>query len=302
MHTDYTPYFGYTPKSRLDKALKSLVGIIEGITIDQELNEKEMEFFSEWIQQNQELKDRHPFNELLPVVCESFMDRIVTDEEKQDLMWLCKRLTTHTEFYDQVTSDIQRLHGVLGGVIADGVITENELVGLGDWLSRHEHLKTRWPYDEIVSSVTAVMADGKIDEKEHKMLMSLFVDFMPLYDDKTISSPPIIIDNSVKGLCAVCPEIKFKASTFCFTGASSRCTRNEFERMICGLGGKFAKNVSKSVDYLIIGADGNPCWAYSCYGRKVEAAVSLRKEGHRLVLVHENDFHDAVIDQAGGLA
>lgn len=296
MHTDHTPYFGYTPRSRLDKAVKSLVGIIEGITIDQELNQKELVFLAEWIQENQELKNRHPFNEFLPVVSAAFEDHIISDDEKCDLMWLCNKLSTSTEFYDQVTSDIQRLHGILIGIIADGVITENELIRLREWLNQHEHLKTRWPYDEIDSIITAVMADGKIDKEEHKMLTALFADFISIYDNKTISSPPVKIDNSINGLCAVCPEINFDGSTFCFTGASSKYKRNELEKIVAVLGGKSAKNISKSVDYLVIGADGNPCWAYSCYGRKVEAAVSLRKEGYSLVLVHENDFHDAIAD------
>lgn len=296
MHTDHTPYMRYTPKSRLDKALKALVGMIEGIAIDQELDHKELAFLSEWIHQNEELSNRHPFNELLPVVFKTFKDRIITDDEKQDLGWLCNKLVSHTEFYDQVTSDIQRLHGVLGGVIADGIVTEKELLGLRKWLNEHEHLKSCWPYDEVDSIVTAVMADGVIDEVEHKMLNALFADFMSLYDDKTICSPPVIIDGSVKGLCAVCPDITFEKATFCFTGASSRFKRTELESLIKSLGGRFVNNVNKSVDYLVIGADGNPCWAYSCYGRKVEAAVKLRKEGHRLVLVHEYDFQDAVAD------
>jgi hypothetical protein len=59
-----------------------------------------------------------------------------------------------------------------------------------------------------------------------------------------------------------------------------------------------ASSVSSKVDYLIIGADGNPCWAYACYGRKVEMAVQLRKQGSRLQLIHEHDFHDAIADHA----
>ena len=299
MHTDHSPYFGYTPRSRLDKAVKSLVGIIEGIMIDQKLSERELAFLDEWIQENQELKDRHPFNELLPFVHTAFEDHVVPDEEKSDLMWLCNRLMKSTDFYDQVTSDIQRLHGVLGGIIADGVITETELLGLRDWLAQHEHLRTRWPYDEIDSVITGVMADGKVDDKEHEMLTALFADFITICDDKTITSPPVMINNSIGGVCAVCPEIRFEGATFCFTGASSKFKRNEFEKLVAGLGGKSTKNVSRQVDYLIIGAEGNPCWAYSCYGRKVEAAVNLRKEGHTLVLVHENDFHDAIADVRG---
>lgn len=34
----------------------------------------------------------------------------------------------------------------------------------------------------------------------------------------------------------------------------------------------------------------NPCWAYACYGRKVEQAIGLRKAGSQLLLVHEADF------------
>jgi hypothetical protein len=62
------------------------------------------------------------------------------------------------------------------------------------------------------------------------------------------------------------------------------------------LGGTVAPNLTKKVSYLVIGADGNPCWSYSCYGRKVEQAVQLRKEGSKILIVHENDFHDAVQD------
>lgn len=295
-HSDHKPYLKYTSKSRLDKAIKSLVGIIEGLTIDQDLNSQELAFFTDWIDQNRELRDRHPFNELLPLVIEIFEDHKVTEEELEDLKYLCDKFINHTDFYDQITSDIQRLHGVLGGVIADGVVTEKELAGLRDWLNDHEHLKSCWPYDEIDNLITAVMADGVIDDEEQTMLISLFADFLAYHDDKTITAPQVIINSSVTGLCAVCPEISFNDSTFCFTGASSKLKRSDFEKIVKDLGGIFSKNITKSVNYLVIGADGNPCWAYTCYGRKVELAVKLRKEGHKLMLIHENDFHDALAD------
>ncbi len=46
----------------------------------------------------------------------------------------------------------------------------------------------------------------------------------------------------------------------------------------------------------MVGAKGNPCWAFACYGRKVEEAMALRKAGNRLLIVHENDFFDALED------
>jgi len=55
--------------------------------------------------------------------------------------------------------------------------------------------------------------------------------------------------------------------------------------------------VTRRVNYLVVGADGNPCWAYACYGRKVEKTVALRKKGSAILIVHENDVHDAIADQ-----
>lgn len=66
--------------------------------------------------------------------------------------------------------------------------------------------------------------------------------------------------------------------------------------MVSSLGGKSVSSVSQKLNYLVIGAEGNQCWAYACYGRKVEKAVELRKQGARLLIVHENDFHDAIAD------
>lgn len=57
---------------------------------------------------------------------------------------------------------------------------------------------------------------------------------------------------------------------------------------------QYLDNVVHELDYLIIGADANRAWAYSCFGRKVEKAIELRKRGHKLLIVHEVDFWDAL--------
>lgn len=44
------------------------------------------------------------------------------------------------------------------------------------------------------------------------------------------------------------------------------------------------------------GNTGNPYRSYSCYGRKIEEAVALRKEGAKVQIINETDFWDAVWD------
>lgn len=295
MHEDHLGYWKFTGRARLDKSVNSLLGIIEGISIDGEINELEVGYLELWLSEHQELRDLHPYNEFVKVVADALADGILSEDEREDIVWLCERLRSE-EFYDRITVDLQRLHAILGGVIADSRISERELRGLSDWMEEHDHLKTCWPYDEIGSLITTVLADKKIDEQEHEMLHAYFSEFTALLDGRTITRPPVAEGESIVGLCAVDPQITFAARGFCFTGASSRFVRTEFAGIVERLGGTTHGNPSKKVDYLVIGAEGNPCWSFACYGRKVEKAVKLRKAGSRVVIVHELDFHDAVAD------
>ena len=295
MHPDHSKYFAFTRRSRIEKSLNSLIGLVEGIAIDGAINLHEISFLNSWLADHDELRNRHPHNELMPVVEAAIADGVLSADERDDILWLCERLRS-AEYFNKTTADLQRLHGILGGIIADGLVTEDELRGLSSWLNDHEHLRTCWPYDEIGSLVTAVMSDQKIDANEQKMLKDFFSEFVQIFDERTIVSPPLTVGPPLIGLCAVCPEIGFVGRKFCFTGASTKHTRADLAALVKNLGGEVASSLTSTVAYLVIGAEGNPCWAYACYGRKVEKAVELRKAGSRLLLVHENDFHDAVAD------
>lgn len=290
-------YFKFTGKGRLEKSINSLLGLLEGIAIDGTVTPGEVALLRMWLVDNQDVANRHPFSELVPVVAEAVADGVLDPEERADLTWLCEKLRS-TEFYDMVTADLQRLHAVVGGIASDGVISVEEMRGLSDRLAEHEHLKTCWPYDEIDAMTTRVLTDGRIDESEHRMLFDFFTEFLAVLDERTIVRP-LVADggtNSFTALCAVMPTVSFPGATFCFTGASAKYKRAEFEEIVKGLGGEPIPGVTAKLNYLVIGAEGNPCWAFACYGRKVEKAVELRKKGIRVVLVHENDFHDAVLD------
>ena len=283
--------------SQLDKSVNTLLGLVQGIAIDGKINNSELNLINLWLSDHKDLGNKHPFNELIPVLSKALSDGVITKDEQQDIIWLCEKLKS-TEYFNEITTDLQLLHGILGGIASDGVISHEELRALGDWLDTHDHLRSCYPFDEIDSLITSTLSDGKVDEQENKLLQAFFSEFLAVLDNKTITAPLMNKGLSVQGVCASCPEIIFEGSKFCFTGASNRYTRLEFESLIKSLGGEFHSSVSNKLNYLIIGAEGNVCWAFACYGRKVEKAVELRKQGARLLIVHENDFHDAVADQS----
>ncbi|MBL8852891.1 MAG: hypothetical protein JNK57_02855 [Planctomycetaceae bacterium] len=298
MHPDDHSYLKYTTRQQLDKAMHSLEGIVRGIAIDNLVNNRELVALTTWIGDHLQYANRHPFNDVISRLQAILADGVVDEEEIADVVWLCNKFTTEDTYFSKVTSDMQRLQGILGGIVADDKVTELELRGLREWMSDNEHLKTCWPYDELEALLLSILADGHLDEKEEEALKQFFNEFFVHTGHRAIELRSSEDIETISGVCAVCPEIRFPGHAFCFTGKSKRTTRAEIEEKILSLGGSFSPRVTQTIDYLIIGADGNPCWSYACYGRKVEAAVGLRKKGASLLIVHEYDFWDAYEDHA----
>ncbi|TWU37229.1 BRCT domain-containing protein [Novipirellula artificiosorum] len=286
-------YFHFTGPARLSRALHTLEGLLLGITIDQKINDQELIAFTKWTAAHKEFSNRHPFNELFPLLKEVLADGRITEEERADLLWCCEKFTNSDGYYSGATADMQRLQGILGGIIADGEITDSEAKNLAEWMDERRELQTVWPYAEIDAVLTQVLADHVIDDKERACLLQLFTEFSgtscrpskPSRDDEQAT---------VQGICACNPEIVFDDRLFCITGNSEKWTKNEFAELITANGGKYHPRVTKALDYLIVGGAGNPCWAYACYGRKVEEAVNHRREGSPMLIVHEYDIWDAL--------
>lgn len=283
-----------TGPQRMEKAISTLLGLLEGMCADGTATGPECEMLAHWVDESNQFSSRHPFNEILPRLKTFLADGVVDSEELADLIWLCKRMI-RPEHFDQASLDMQQLHGIMAAVACDRVISADELSHLSSWINDHQHLKGRWPFDEVESLILGVLKDGFIDSSEHTLLLDFFEDFGRTDGHRALanqlSEPDVPL---VQGLCCVCPEIRFEGATFCFTGESAKATRQELANLVEGRGGRCLERVTRDLDYLIIGAAGNPCWAYSCYGRKVEQAINYRKKHDKPILVHELDFWDVL--------
>ena len=186
---------------------------------------------------------------------------------------------------------------MIHGIMADNMISRQELTGLREWMEQNEHLANVYPYTEISSIICSVLADGAVSSSENNYLKAFFSNFIKQEDTWHIDWETILAtkkEMSVGGVCAVCPEIIFPNNVFCFTGKSSKSSREEFASLVNSRGGKYKNNVVESTNYLVVGNEGSSCWTFSCYGRKVEKAVNMRKAGNPVLLVHENDFWDSI--------
>ena len=281
---------------RLEKAMHMLEGIVRGVTLDRRLNDDELIVLSDWIGENFEFRHKHPFTEVVPRLEQIINGSIFDEEERADILWLCQQFTTGSKHFDEITTDLQILHGIMGGMAADSEITVAELRALRQWMDEKPHLHSCWPFDEVNSIISAVLADGKVDAQEHEMILHFFADVMTFLNHKSLNRKSPSESSFVGGICAMAPSVQFEGRSFCFTGKPKRGPKRELQKVVEEQLGTVKENVVMDLDYLVIGADGNECWAYSAYGRKVEQAIEYRKSGKKLTIVHEFDFWDAVED------
>jgi hypothetical protein len=287
----------YTAKSQADKAISSLKGILIGINLDKVVNEKEINELKKWVVAHNNLIHRNPFNEFMTIIEETISNKIPVVETIEDLYWLCQKYEVDNYYYNAVTTDLQTLQGLCHGILSDGTISNKEIFDLNDWLAENEHLNTYYPYDEIRSLISSIVSDNKIDEEEKLVLKAYFTQFVKLEDtDVQKQIEDETSDITIAGLCTSEPNVTFFEKTFCITGVLKRGNRETLQNDIRKLGGVPTESITKKTDYLIVGDNGNPAWAFSCYGRKVEKALSLMKEGHTITLIHEFDFADIVDD------
>jgi len=290
---DLSGYRKFTAKSELDKCLHTLEGILNGISFDSKIDEKELSELYNWCMLNSNLSDVQPIGEIVAMVESILEDGILDEEELLDLLWVCNNFKSENIYYDVISSDIQRLQGILHGILADNEISEEEIIVLKDWLNENNQLSSTYPYDEIKSLVLSVLNDGILDEEEKKILKVYFTEFIDTKVSANIHR--VEIDElkksmTISGICAASPNVVIENNVFCFTGASSRTIRSEIKEIIESKSGIFQDNITKKLNYLVIGDEGNPCWVFSCYGRKVEKAIEYRKSGIPVQIIHENDF------------
>jgi hypothetical protein len=284
-----------TSKARADKAINSLKGLLLGIISDDIIDAKEMDELRLWAREHYDLINRNPFREFMLLIENTASNEIPAKEAVEDLYWLCQKYEHDSMYYNGITSDLQLLQGIFHGILADGILNDEEIFKLHEWLSDNEHLSSHYPYDEIRSLVLSIVADKKIDDEERAVLTAFIKQFVELKNTNVAEKVERDTEGvSISGICAVDPEIIFENKTFCITGILSRGTRNELQEAITNKGGIAVNTISKKTDYLIIGDTNNACWSYSCYGRKVEKALDLRKSGHTVILVHEFDVFDAI--------
>jgi hypothetical protein len=284
---DNNSYSKFCGPAQLERDLNILYGFLAGIQSDKEINDLEIQSLLNWVNSVQHCRDKYPYKILVEKITDVLEDGLITNDESDDLLWLCGQYLNHNNpYYNVITSRIQQLSGLVSGIIADRVINQSELLSLEAWLSENYFLSGTWPFDDLVKAVSAITNEKSISTALHNELLKFcdVLNVIPGSDNKS-NGKKLVESVQTDGIQIFIPE-----SSFCLTGASKRFTRKQIADIVEMYGGIIQNSVSGKLHYLVVCDDKNACWAFASYGRKVEKAIQLKAQGTGPHVIYEEDL------------
>jgi hypothetical protein len=181
---------------------------------------------------------------------------------------------------------IDQLTGICSGILADGIVNEQEAIFFANWVRKHTPLEPAWPFTDILARVEKIFADGVCTEEERlelKLIMEAICGHATTLDLTETFSTTLPFDEPEP------TEIVFPQRIFNVTGKFAFGSRREVMRAIESRGGIPSDAApTKLSNYLVIGLFASRDWIHTNYGRKIEKAVDLRKEGSGLRILSED--------------
>lgn len=290
---DSGQYRIFTNPQIIEKDLQTLIGILQGIKSDSIIEDLEHSELIKWLFDFKDYEDKQPYKEVITFIRSALSDNILTIEEIDNIIWYCNHYVKRSGYFDELTTGIQNLSGLIKGITLDGVIRPKEIHFLDNWLEENQSLKNTYPYDEVYNLTTKILKDGLITPEEQSEFLRYASALIGQNDQQGNSG---FVETLNTGFYQIDPQIKIQENYFCITGESKKFKRREITEKIELYGGFIVDSISRKLNYLVVCDEKNPCWAFTCYGRKIEQAISLRKKGLNIVIVHEFDLYDTLED------
>lgn len=184
-------------------------------------------------------------------------------------------------FRNEMRQSCAALIGIAQGLLADGELRDKEILFLRDWLARSQNIALTWPGNIIAGQIEQAIADGHISEEERQHLRNTLEKLVHGALDEAASSPiaTLALDEAV--------TIDIEGRSFCFTGDFAFGPRTTCEAAVLRRGGMVG-NVTKKLNYLVVGGLGSAEWKHGSFGTKIEKAIGYRSAGLPVCIVHED--------------
>lgn len=271
--------FNFTREKK--KAMHDLKGILTGIVADKRLNEIEFLFLDTWLKSQQYLAEDKDVLSILQQVGDILEDGQISREELEQMQHCIEAIASERD--TSVSDSVGRMDEMIGfitGVASDGVLNDDEIVALSDWLLHNSAIRDIWPATIIADRLEAILDAGTIHEKQRADLLSVINKITGNSSVGQYEASTEMWEDKVEGL-------RFGDATFCLTGEFVSGDRDAVDAKLKRLGAKTSTSVHRGVDYLVIGTLAGRDWLYTSHGRKIEKALLLKREGDPITVITE---------------
>ncbi len=183
---------------------------------------------------------------------------------------------------------IDQLSGICEGMLADGVVSEQEAKYFAEWVRKHAVLHPVWPFTEVLSRVERIFADGICTEEERQELREIMEALCGRQPAKNAGET---YSSALPFNVPPPNPIEFTNRIFNITGKFAFGSRRKVMDAISGKGGiAIDSTPTHDSNYLIVGVFASRDWIHTNYGRKIERAIELRNVASGIVIVSEEHW------------
>lgn len=177
---------------------------------------------------------------------------------------------------------IDTLIGISKGLVADGRVDQMEAEFLLTWLIQSRQNTENPLIINLLGKVESMLEDGVLDSEESEELLNLLhkINGEPSAIGELAKTASLPINDPL-------PSVTFEGMRFLFTGTCAFGTRKQCHAAVESLGGVNSKNVTKRLNYLVLGTYVTDSWAHESFGRKIEKAMEYREDGIPLIIITE---------------
>ncbi|HLC15318.1 MAG TPA: hypothetical protein VJL89_03725 [Thermodesulfovibrionia bacterium] len=183
---------------------------------------------------------------------------------------------------------VDELMGLCKGIISDGIVNQREVEFIKNWLYNNQDVSDKWPANVLYKRIEKMLKDRFLDDEEAKELLDFMIQMTGVINSEEKISDAILSTSLL--LTKPVPKIIFNNNKFCLTGKFLIDTRKNCEKMILEREGLLVNSPTLDTNYLVIGMLQSIAWIHTTYGRKIEKALEMVKNGKSIKIVSEETF------------
>ena len=189
-------------------------------------------------------------------------------------------------WHNNLRKKLSTLCGICMGMLADGQLSDQEVLYLDTWLKDNADFAMDWPGNILHERLRCVLDDGVITPRGREHLFQTLENLIGGTLEETGAAGGMATRLPIEQV----DSLEFQDRCFCFTGKFIYGSRSKCMAEVESRGGVAIDRVTLDLDYLVIGTLASRDWVHTSHGRKIEKALEYKKKGNRMTILGEEDW------------